>query len=141
MAQFKHSPQLHLLLVTADRLADVAEALDYADGRGVIHRDIKPSNLLLATNGRLLISDFDLAKVARDRTRTGVETLTAALLMLGTARYMSPEQADEALGPIDRRTDVYALAATMYELLALSLRPKTRYERRSKNVAQGGRKT
>ncbi len=92
--------------------AEVAEALHYAHEHGVIHRDIKPSNLLLAADGRLMISDFGLARGA------SVETLTATRSLLGTARYMSPEQADEDSAPLDARTDVYALGATLYELLA-----------------------
>jgi len=93
-------------------MAEVAEALDYAHGRGVIHRDVKPSNLLLSADGRIMISDFGLAR------GSGVETLTATRSLMGTCRYMSPEQVDESRGPIDARTDVYALGATMYELLA-----------------------
>ena len=93
-------------------IADVAKALDYAHQSGVIHRDIKPSNLLLGSDGRLMIADFGLAKA------TGVETMTASHSLLGTARYMSPEQVDESLGPIDHRVDIYGLGATLYELLA-----------------------
>ena len=96
----------------AEWIADVAEALDYAHDQGVIHRDVKPSNLLLAADGRLMISDFGLAR------GVGGETVTATRSLLGTVRYMSPEQADDSQGPLDRRTDVYGLGATMYELLA-----------------------
>ncbi len=93
-------------------MADVAEALHYAHERGVIHRDIKPSNLLLANDGRLMISDFGLAKAS------GFESMTVSRALIGTARYMSPEQVDADSGPIDRRVDVYGLGATLYELLA-----------------------
>ncbi len=93
-------------------IAEVADALHYAHGEGVIHRDVKPSNLLLAANNRLMISDFGLARAA------GADTLTASHALLGTARYMSPEQIDERAAPVDARTDVYALGATLYELLA-----------------------
>ncbi len=93
-------------------IAEVAEALDYAHGLGVIHRDIKPANLLLSADGRMMIADFGLAKAV------GGDTMTSPQSLLGTARYMSPEQVDEAGGEIDRRTDVYALGATLYELLA-----------------------
>lgn len=96
----------------AEWTANVAEALDYAHEQGVIHRDVKPSNLLLANSGRLMISDFGLARA------TGVETVTASRALLGTARYMSPEQVSGDGPPIDRRVDVYGLGATLYELLA-----------------------
>ena len=96
----------------AEWIAEVADALHYAHEHGVIHRDIKPANLLLSTENRLMISDFGLARTSEART------ITAARSILGTARYMSPEQVDEDLGPIDGRADVYALGATLYELLA-----------------------
>ena len=92
-------------------IAEAAEALEYAHELGVIHRDIKPSNLLLTTEGHLMIADFGLA------CAHGAGTMTASRSLLGTVRYMSPEQADEGLGSIDRRTDVYSLGATLYELL------------------------
>jgi serine/threonine protein kinase/Tfp pilus assembly protein PilF len=96
----------------AEWIADVADALHYAHDRGVIHRDIKPSNLLVATDGRLMISDFGLARAQ------GMETMTADRALLGTARYMSPEQVSTCAGSLDRRTDIYSLGATLYELLA-----------------------
>ncbi|HET6879416.1 MAG TPA: protein kinase [Pirellulales bacterium] len=91
-----------------------AKALDYAhhaEGRGLIHRDIKPANLLLDEDGALWITDFGLAKRLTD------PTLTADHHVLGTPCYMSPEQA--AGGPLDRRSDVYSLGATLYELITL----------------------
>ncbi len=93
-------------------MADVAEALQHAHALGVIHRDIKPSNLLLGNDGRLLIADFGLARSAAR------ESMTASRALLGTVRYMSPEQVDTTVGPVDARADVYGLGATMYELLA-----------------------
>jgi serine/threonine-protein kinase len=90
-----------------------AEALAYAHGEGVIHRDIKPANLLLDRDGRLWIVDFGLAKLASDPA----PTLTRH--PIGTAHYMSPEQADPARDEVDGRTDVYSLGVTLYELLTL----------------------
>ncbi|HEY3241908.1 MAG TPA: serine/threonine-protein kinase, partial [Phycisphaerae bacterium] len=93
-----------------------AEALEHAHELGVIHRDIKPSNLLLDLRGNLWITDFGLAQVQSD------PGLTLTGDVLGTLRYMSPEQAlvPERRGtPLDHRTDIYSLGITLYELLAL----------------------
>jgi serine/threonine protein kinase len=91
-----------------------AEALDYAHGMGVIHRDIKPANLLLDGEGRIYIADFGLAQLQGDSrlTRTGD--------LVGTLRYMSPEQTTARRGVVDHRADLYSLGATLYELLTLS---------------------
>ncbi len=87
-----------------------SEALAHAHQRGVIHRDIKPSNLILDPEGTVWLTDFGLAK------RADEVTMTAAGVLMGTPRYMSPEQAASALVPIDHRTDIYSLGATLYEL-------------------------
>ncbi len=87
-----------------------AEALAHAHQRGVIHRDIKPSNLLLDLEGVLWLTDFGLSK------RTGEATLTDKGALLGTPQYMSPEQAESLERPLDHRTDLYSLGATLYEL-------------------------
>jgi tetratricopeptide (TPR) repeat protein len=94
-------------------IADVADALDHAHKSGVIHRDIKPSNLLLSPEGRLSVNDFGLARVLEQpgMTMTGE--------FVGTPAYMSPEQIAAGRVPIDHRTDVYSLGATLYELLTL----------------------
>jgi Flp pilus assembly protein TadD len=92
-------------------MADAADGLDYAHSQGVIHRDVKPANLLLAKDGRIMIADFGLAKAV------GEESVTVTGSLLGTVRYLSPEQAMAKRLPIDQRTDVYSLGATMYELL------------------------
>jgi serine/threonine protein kinase len=89
-----------------------AEALDYAHGLGVVHRDIKPANLLVDERGNLWITDFGLAQFHADVGLTGTGDL------LGTLRYMSPEQAAGQRNAVDHRTDVYSLGATLYELLA-----------------------
>jgi WD40 repeat protein/serine/threonine protein kinase/tetratricopeptide (TPR) repeat protein len=86
----------------------VAEALAYAHGQGVLHRDIKPSNLLLDTQGTVWVTDFGLAKAADsdDLTHTGD--------IVGTLRYMAPERFQ---GRADARSDVYGLGVTLYELV------------------------
>ncbi|MHC4493781.1 MAG: protein kinase domain-containing protein, partial [Planctomycetota bacterium] len=90
-----------------------AEALDYAHESGVIHRDIKPPNLIVDGGGHLWITDFGLASTRND---TGL-TMTGDIV--GTLRYMSPEQALAKRVPVDHRTDIYSLAVTLYELLTL----------------------
>jgi eukaryotic-like serine/threonine-protein kinase len=92
---------------------EVASALDYAHRHGVIHRDIKPENILLH-DGRAVVADFGIA-LAMSRTEGGAR-LTETGMSLGTPHYMSPEQ---ALGErsVDARTDVYALAVVLYEML------------------------
>jgi len=95
----------------ADWGLQAAEALAHAHQRHVIHRDIKPSNLILDPDGRIWLTDFGLAR----RTDDVSLSLTGALL--GTPRYMSPEQAAAAHRPIDHRTDLYSLGATLYELV------------------------
>ncbi len=88
----------------------VADALDYAALQGIIHRDIKPSNILLDLYGTAWVTDFGLAKV------DGQNDLTQSGDLVGTLRYMAPER---FRGETDRRSDVYALGLTLYELLAL----------------------
>ncbi len=90
-------------------MADAAEAIEYAHGQGIIHRDIKPSNLLLQDGKHVWITDFGLARLANE------SNLTKTGDLVGTLRYMSPEQA--AGTPIDERSDVYGLGVTLYELL------------------------
>jgi serine/threonine protein kinase/tetratricopeptide (TPR) repeat protein len=90
-----------------------AHALEHAHQLGVIHRDIKPANLLVDGRGSLWITDFGLA-CCQSSTKL---TLTGDLV--GTLRYMSPEQALAKRVPIDARTDVYSLGATLYEMLTL----------------------
>jgi tetratricopeptide (TPR) repeat protein len=91
----------------------VAAALAYAHGQGIIHRDIKPSNLLLDARDNVWITDFGLARA------DAFATLTLSGDVVGTARYMSPEQARGGRRQLDARTDIYSLGATLYELLAL----------------------
>src|SRR5206468_1557465 len=91
----------------------IAGALEYAHGHGVIHRDLKPENILIQA-GQPVISDFGIALAV---SKAGGARITQTGLSLGTPQYMSPEQAtgDRA---IDARTDIYSLAAMLYEMLA-----------------------
>lgn len=100
----------------ATLMAQAADALAYAHRSGVMHRDIKPSNLLLDLDGALWITDFGLARLTD--TDEADDALTQAGDLLGTLRYMSPEQFD---GTFDQRSDQYSLGITLYELA--SLRP------------------
>jgi serine/threonine protein kinase len=90
-----------------------AEGLEQAHQLGIVHRDIKPANLLLDGRGNLWVTDFGLAQI---QSATG-PTLTGDLV--GTLRYMSPEQTGARQEPVDHRTDLYALGVTFYELLTL----------------------
>jgi serine/threonine protein kinase len=90
-----------------------AEALDHAHQLGIIHRDIKPANLLVDHSVHLWVTDFGLA---HSQSQAGL-TMTGDLL--GTLRYMSPEQALAQRDTIDHRADIYSLGATIYELLTL----------------------
>jgi formylglycine-generating enzyme required for sulfatase activity/serine/threonine protein kinase len=94
---------------TLQYLLPVAEALDYAHGRGLIHRDIKSANIFISGSGRVVLMDFGIAHAA-----AGTQ-LTKAGTVIGTPEYMSPEQADGRV--VDHRTDLYSLGVVMYECL------------------------
>jgi eukaryotic-like serine/threonine-protein kinase len=103
--------------VAVGTTCQVAAALEYAHRQGVIHRDMKPENILLRA-GEVLVADFGIAHavwVAAGAEPTG-DRLTAAGITLGTPAYMSPEQAAGDRGP-DGRSDIYSLAAVLYEML------------------------
>jgi tRNA A-37 threonylcarbamoyl transferase component Bud32 len=91
----------------------VASALGYAHGLGVVHRDIKPENILL-TGGEPVVADFGIAKAV---SAAGQTRLTESGFALGTAPYMSPEQAS-AESQLDGRSDLYSLGCVLYEMLA-----------------------
>ncbi len=96
----------------AARLAcTAARAIHFAHQRGIIHRDIKPANLIVDGNGRIVLTDFGLARPEHGGA------ITDSGAMVGTPLYMSPEQVRARRGEVDRRTDVYSLGATLYEML------------------------
>lgn len=90
-------------------MANICDAVDYAHQRGMVHRDIKPANLMLNTLGQAILMDFGIAKIV------GGQTHTATGAVVGTAMYMSPEQI-KGERP-DRRTDIYSLGVTLFEML------------------------
>jgi serine/threonine-protein kinase len=118
--QYVDGESLHELLTRAGALppaqvmslvAQAGRALQVAHDRGIVHRDVKPGNLLIRTDGRLLLTDFGIARmVASDR-------LTEAGVIVGTAAYLAPEQVSGA--PTTPATDVYALGVVAYECLTL----------------------
>lgn len=101
-----------------DIASQVAGALCVAHEAGIIHRDIKPENIIIRPDGLVKLLDFGIAKLAENHVlhRTRGSDLTIAGLVMGTLKYMSPEQARGIT--IDRRTDIYSLGAVLYEMLA-----------------------
>jgi WD40 repeat protein/serine/threonine protein kinase len=110
----EHSTTSQAFFRTVARFGvQAAEALEHAHQLGVIHRDIKPANLLVEAGGRLWVTDFGLAHCQSQ------PALTMTGDVVGTLRYMSPEQALAKRVAVDARTDIYSLGVTLYELLTL----------------------
>jgi tRNA A-37 threonylcarbamoyl transferase component Bud32 len=94
-------------------VGQVAEALDHAHQHGLVHRDVKPANVLVPPDGHVKVTDFGIAKA------TGADDLTRSGAVIGTARYLAPEQVNG--GAVDGRADVYALGLILYETLTGTL--------------------
>ena len=131
----------------------IAEALEEAHEKGIVHRDLKPANVMLTPEGKVKVLDFGLAKAYAVEAASGsmpdlsqsptlAHTGTAAGLILGTAAYMSPEQARGK--PVDKRTDMWAFGVLLWEMLtggrSFPARPSpTRWRRSSKETWIGKR--
>jgi serine/threonine-protein kinase len=98
---------------SASILKKIAAGLDYAHKKGIVHRDLKPGNILFDETGNPFLSDFGIAKIANLSQQTN---LTGSGGIIGTAAYMSPEQAQGL--DVDYRSDIYALGVILYEMLS-----------------------
>src|SRR5690606_9610501 len=103
------SPEKALTIVPA-----VCDALQFAHDEGIVHRDIKPENILVDTKGRVKIADFGLARLIRDDLTE--DALTHTRQVMGTPRYMAPEQMEGSKN-VDHRADIYSLGVVFYEML------------------------
>ncbi len=120
-------------LTSAEALAivpQICEALQFAHDEGIVHRDIKPENILIDKRGRVKIADFGLAKLLG--ADASDHSLTAAHQVMGTLRYMAPEQM-QGSREVDHRADIYSLGVVFYELLTGEL-PMGRFAPPSKKV-------
>ena len=92
-------------------MADICSALDFSHRHSIIHRDIKPGNVMLTQTGQVKVMDFGIARALA----SGASTMTQTSAVIGTAQYLSPEQARGE--PVDARSDVYATGCVIFELL------------------------
>jgi serine/threonine protein kinase/Flp pilus assembly protein TadD len=109
--QFSGPKTREFYRAAARLIADAADALEHAHSLGIVHRDVKPGNMLVDQDGKVYVADFGLARLGADAG------LTMSGDLLGTLRYMAPEQALARHGLADHRVDVYGLGCTLYELL------------------------
>ncbi|MCW1969410.1 MAG: protein kinase [Anaerolineae bacterium] len=109
LAQLRKNNEALPIQKAVDIAKQIAQALDYAHSKNIVHRDIKPSNILIADDGRYVLSDFG---IVTDNANTKI---TRTLQTLGTPEYMSPEQANGLA--VDRRSDIYSLGVVLYEML------------------------
>jgi len=93
-------------------MADVCGAIDFSHKKGIIHRDVKPANVMISTDGAVKVMDFGIARAVSDST----STLTQTSSVLGTAQYLSPEQARGE--SVDARSDLYSAGCVLYEMVA-----------------------
>jgi len=100
---------------TATYLDQAAAALDYAHAQGVVHRDLKPANFLLASDGRLVLADFGIARIMEDTSGAGA-ALTSAGTIIGTPEYMAPEMVNGE--QVDYRADIYELGIVLFQMLS-----------------------
>ena len=111
--ELKHLIAERRALALEDKLSimiQVCDGLHYAHQKGIVHRDIKPGNIFLLRNGQIKILDFGIAHMAN------ADGLTRAGLIMGSLRYISPEQVS---GRVDQRSDIYSVGAVFYELLTM----------------------
>ncbi len=108
----------------------LCDALQYAHDKGIVHRDIKPENILIAVDGSVKIADFGLSRILGNENPS--EMLTGTHQVMGTPRYMAPEQLEGSRG-VDHRADIYSLGVVFYEMLTGEL-PIGRFAVPSKKV-------